>query len=261
MTETRKTTAPLNRGDSRFFGVYLARDAAINARNRRYADGNTITREQRTELGHILLRLGLAHSTGTAPDDWQIGRSASGGPVVLQSQVPQKDLHLGLSHSGDFLVAGICNAAPIGIDIERYRKRQFTEIAQHLDWPPVTWDPPGLLQADGFYHLWTLWEAAIKSCSTKPGVLAASVFKRIIPELAIGTPNATQTQESFARSWQCPEDFWLSVIAGHPDVQDIRLFVVNGLKSAHQTPQISEIANDNGLLDPDIFGQEQSEMI
>jgi len=238
----------MDQGNSKLISLYLVRDAALIVRNRPNGDGDAGIREQRTELGDALLRLGLAHCTGTVATDWQIGRSAAGGPVVLQN-----DLHLSLSHSGDYLVAGICNAAPIGIDIERHQERPFTKIAQHLDWPGGTWDPPGSLKADGFYHLWTLWEAAIKSCSSMSGVQAESVFRLIIPALTAGTPDTMPAQDWLAGSWQCPGRFWLSIIAADSEVPDIRLFVVNGLESAKQMLQISEITNDDGILDPEIF--------
>ena len=261
MAETSKTTAILDQGNKSFICIYLVRDAALNVRNCPDPDSEAGAREYRAEHGDALLRLGLAHLTGTAPADWQIGRAPAGGPIVRQNQATQNLLHLSLSHSGNYLVAGICTAAPIGVDIERHRKRRFTEIAEHLDWPGVVRDPPVPLQADSFYHLWTLWEAAIKVCSTEPGTLAASVFNLIIPGLAVGTPNARSTQDWLARSWQCPGNFWLSVIAGCPVAPDIRLFLVDGLESAEETTQIHEIANDNGILDPQIFHQAPSETI
>jgi phosphopantetheinyl transferase len=261
MPETSKTAAPLERGNTNIIGIYLVRDAALNVRNCLDPDNDAGAREYRAGHGDTLLRLGLAHLTGTALLDWQIGRSAAGGPIIQQSQVTQNHLHLSLSHSGNYLVAGICNAAPIGVDIERHRNRRFTEIAEHLEWPGVVRDPPGSLQADGFYHLWTLWEAAIKACSTEPATLAAAVFNSIMSGLAAGTPNARSTQDWFARSWQCPGNFWLSVIAGCPVAPDIRLFLVDGLESANRTTQIGEIANEDGVLNPQIFHHEPSETI
>lgn len=253
MTEIRKTKAPSNRGKTKFICLYLAWDAALNTRKRPHTDDGAYTREQRTELGHTLLRLGLAHCTGTAPVDWRIGRSATGRPMVQQNQPPKHDLQLSLSHSGDYLVAGICDAAAIGIDIECDCRRRFTEIAQHLDWPRETWDPPNTLQAGGFYHLWTLWEAAIKSRSVDSATVPGSIFKLIVPELIVGKPAAALMQGWFARSWQCPGAFWLSVIANCPGEPDIRLFVVNGLKSANDRQHINEFVADDGLLSPEIF--------
>lgn len=260
MAEIRKTSAPSDRGKTKFICLYLTWDAALNARKRPHANDSTYTPKQRTELGDTLLRLGLAHCTATAPVDWQIGRSAAGGPIVRPNQAPKHDLQLSLSHSGDYLVAGICNAATIGIDIERIRKRRFSEIAQHLDWPRVTWTPPESLQTDGFYHLWTLWEAAIKSCSTDSATVPETIFNLIVSELTVGVPAATPTHDWFAGSWRCPNTFWLSVITGSPEISDIRLFLVNGLKSAQLTPQISEITSDDGLLDPEIFRQKQAKL-
>ena len=179
--------------------------------------------------------------------------------MVQQTRVPEYDLQLSVSHTDEYLVAGICNAATIGIDIERHRKRRFLDIAQHLDWPRATWDPPESLQADGFYHLWTLWEAAIKSCSVDSATGAEAIFELIIPELSIGVPTAIPAHDWFAGSWQCPNTFWLSVITDSPEIPDIRLFLVNGLKSARLTPQINEIASDDGLLDPEIFRQEHAD--
>lgn len=259
MAEIRKTGAPLNSENAQLISLYLVRDAALNVRNHTNADHGAYTRERRTELAEALLRLGLAHRTGTTPADWQVSSSAAGGPVVEQKQAPEHGLRLSLSHSGEYLVAGICNAAKIGIDIERHCTRRFTDIARYLDWPRVTWDPPGTLRVDGFYHLWTLWEAAIKSCSGDSTTVPASVFKLIIPELAVGTPATAFAQDWFAISWLCPDAFWLSTIVVYREEPEVRLFLVNGLESTKQTPQFSEFVADDGLLDPEIFRREPAE--
>jgi len=261
MAEIRKTSDPSDRGASKFVRLYLLKDAALNVRNRRHANDVADTRKQRTERGDALLRLGVAHCTGTAPMDWKIGRSPVGRPTVEQGQVAKDDLRLSLSHSGEYIVAGICNATTIGVDIERQVKRRFTQIARHLDWPRGTWDPPNTLQASGFYHLWTLWEAAIKCCSADSGVLSKSVFNLIIAELTAGTPTTTLTQGWLASSWQCPNHFWLSIITAFSEVPEIQLFLVNGLKSAKQAPQISQMANDSGFLNPERLRQEHAESI
>ena len=256
MAETRKTRTPLDRDYPGFICLYLVRDAAPNERNRTRIDADSGSRAQRSEFGDTILRFGLAHCTDTRPDNWQIRRSEVGGPMVQKSPLEQHRFHLSLSHSGDYLVAGICNAAPLGIDIERNCERRFTEIARHLEWPEMTWAPRGSLPADGFYHLWTLWEASIKSCSTEPGAVAESVFKRIVTELNVGMPHNIRTHDWFARSWQCPEHFWLSAVTPNMNISDSRLFVVNGLTSVNKTPQINEITNDEGFLDPKIFEHE-----
>jgi len=248
--------------DTSFLHLYLMGDAALNRRNCADVEDNVGTpRAQRIALGDTLLRIGLAHCTGTASTVWQIGRSAAGGPMIRQTPGAQWQLHLSLSHSGDYLAAGICSAAPLGIDIECNRKRRFTEIAQHLDWPAVIGHPPDSLEADGFYHLWTLWEAAIKSCSSETDANAESVFKLLVPELTVGIPDTRPTQDWLAGSWQCPGRFWLSVIARDPHISGIRIFVVNGLESLKQTPQISEIAVDDGFLKPEIFRRQHSKII
>ena len=265
MADLRKTRTRPAQPNKKSISLYLLCDAALNLRNRPNTNAHTIrparyTWEQRTELGNDLLRFGLTHHTGATPTDWQIDRPSGGGPIIQQNHPSEHDLKVSLSHSGEYLVAGICNAATIGIDIERDSERRFSDIAQHLNWPRATWDPPGVLKADSFYHLWTLWEATIKSCSADSGTLPESVFRLIAPEFTAGRPSASLTQDWFADSWRCPGHFWLSIVANCPQVPEIRLFLVNGLKSARQAPQICQIANDDGCLSPEIIRQEQSAM-
>jgi len=263
MKDNRKTRPPSNRGNTASVSLFLVRDAGLNVRNRpkshaRVGRVERYSPEQRAKLGNALLQLGLAHHTGTAAVDWQITRSANGRPIVQKHLTTECDMQLSLSHSGEYLVAGICNAAIIGIDIERHCKRRFSDIARHLDWPQALWDPPGSLDAEGFYHAWTLWEAAIKSGSAESRPPAESVFKLLITGHDVGTPGAILKQNGFAYSWRCANHFWLSIITAHRKTPDIRLFLVNGLKSAGQSLQISEIASALGHLDPQIFQREQS---
>jgi hypothetical protein len=243
MTVNRETpTAPIRANAARV-SIYLARHD--DTRGIRTARDN---RARRSGLGDTVLQAGLAHFSGTSPADWLIGRTYSGGPIVRKAPAPDHDLHISLSDSGELIVAGICNRAPLGIDIERCRPRRFSAIAAYLDWPETI----GTLDSDRFYHAWTLWESTIKVCAADDRPSAASVFRLLTAQLAVGTPVDVIGQSWFARSWRYCNSYWLSAVSALDTLPEVRIFRLERLNSDIQTSQISEMTSENGQLDPEI---------
>lgn len=101
----------------------------------------------------------LAGAFGGGPADWPLGAAADAPPGVLG----RRDLHLSVSHSGDFTACAVAGE-PVGLDIEAPRRRRDIEglidlcctpseqvLVRHAD------DPAAM-----FYALWTVKEAWLK---------------------------------------------------------------------------------------------------
>ena len=80
------------------------------------------TPDCRTRAGTKLLCLALAHRFATMPTAWRLSRAAGGGRMVGDG--PVASVSLSLSHTDEFLVAAVSDAGPVGVDIERPRKRR-----------------------------------------------------------------------------------------------------------------------------------------
>jgi len=101
----------------------------------------------------------LAQSTlGGAADSFAVQTSAAGQPELLADEAPwvAAAVSVSLSHSAEWIAAGLARAGRLGIDVERENPRR--RIAAMADW--MGW--PGCREPDTFYRAWTYREARIK---------------------------------------------------------------------------------------------------
>jgi 4'-phosphopantetheinyl transferase len=126
--------------------------------------------------GRWTLRQLLADARGgEALRDWPLSAGDDGPPRTLSR--PPGEVHLAISHSGDWLACAVATV-PIGLDIEAPRPRRnveglvaavFTEAEQAA---VATAEPAGRI--DLFHAIWTLKEAWLKrhADAVSPGRLA-----------------------------------------------------------------------------------------
>lgn len=112
--------------------------------------------------------------------------------------LPLKDIHLNISHSGDYALIGV-SQYPIGVDIEKIKpNRDFKRLAEMV----LSEDERAWVFAQDteqrFYHLWTLKEARLKCDGDGlAGYYPAATFS---PETSWRYPGYavfTQTLESY----------------------------------------------------------------
>lgn len=192
----------------------------------------------------MLSRIALGHATGTPPAAWSTGRTPAGRPVVTQAPPEAEPMQISLAHSGPYLVASTSACGPVAVDLEVIRERRYTGIARYLDWPAHTW--ANGMEANAFFHLWTLWEAAIKLASARPGIVAAELFANFAGEIDAGRPAQIRVGERIAQSWQCAERFWLSVLA--ENTAEIRLFHVRSLPPEAHGAEVEDVEMHCGSL-------------
>ena len=132
-------------------------------------EANKFTSEKRQYIflrGRASLRRLLFLQTGK--NNWIIKKGNNGKPYVLNGP------HISLSHSGAMIACALCMDAPIGIDIEQWKTRDFNAIASVC----FTADHQQEIKQSGieaFYKYWTIKEAIAK-------VDGLSIFSNTIQE-------------------------------------------------------------------------------
>lgn len=104
---------------------------------------------------HALLRQVLAKNSHQAPESLQYQYNSNGKPALKNHE-----LHFNLSHSDDFVLIGLCDKSPIGVDIEHARFHDnYLQLAERFFTKTELSQLKGL---DDFYRIWTRKEAYLK---------------------------------------------------------------------------------------------------
>jgi phosphopantetheinyl transferase len=124
----------------------------IFARNR---GANSSHQSRRTACRYLLQQL-LSVTSTVKQNEWKLYHSASGAPCLsINGKPPQLDVSM--THSADWLAAGVAFQARIGVDVERFRPRgNISAMADFLGWKGRVRDNRD------FYSKWVLWEASAK---------------------------------------------------------------------------------------------------
>lgn len=110
-----------------------------------------------------LARRMLIEQRGGTPGDWELGAIAHTPPRLLRG--PDPALHVGLSHSGEWM-ACVVSTTPVGIDLETVtRPRKVAPLARQScsdeEQAELSALPPER-QLAAFYRMWTQKEAWLK---------------------------------------------------------------------------------------------------
>lgn len=165
----------------------------------RYQAISSSQRRQQFLAGHYLIRKMASRLYANTVEDWIycVDDNNLRGVKCRQAGIPE--LHVSLSHSGDWIAAAISTSA-IGIDIETYSKqRDFIAIASHVFSESETnllksLTPDQLNQQ--FYLYWTLKESVAKQY----GVGLKFEISRLQSPVLVSDGELANM-----RSWQCPD--------------------------------------------------------
>ena len=109
-------------------------------------------------LGRAMLRSMLANVTGDS--SWQLHIDAHGKPYVVNAWGIGP--HVSISHSYAWVACALCLKGEVGIDIERWKPRNFNDIARYA-FGPEECDAVEHGGQPVFYRIWTLREAMAKA--------------------------------------------------------------------------------------------------
>lgn len=164
----------------------------------RYQSISSSQRQQQFLAGHYLARKMAARFHGNFVEDWIYSVDDNNQRRLKCRLSGLPELYVSLSHSGNWIAAGVSLSA-IGIDIETYAKqRDFIAIASHVFSQAET----NLLKSLApdrlnrqFYLYWTLKECVAKQYGAG--------LKFEVSRAHASIPAVAATASLF--SWQCPE--------------------------------------------------------
>lgn len=118
---------------------------------------------RRYRASHRALRQLLAQRTGQHPGELQMAHGRYGKPRLAGRDSP----HFNLSHSGRWALIGLCDTAPIGVDIEVPRPMDDLMALAERNFSPTEYGalqclPPHQRQL-AFLQCWTRKEACLKA--------------------------------------------------------------------------------------------------
>lgn len=91
----------------------------------------------------------------TSEKNWEISVHQNGKPYIHNGP------HISLSHSGDIVACAMCEEAPIGIDVEHWKPRDFNAIAA-FSFNAEQQEEVRQNGIEAFYKYWTAKEAIVK---------------------------------------------------------------------------------------------------
>lgn len=129
----------------------------------------------RFATGAILLRRLVAAHTGVPPAEVVVDRRCPGcGRPHGRPRLPQADLHVSVSHSGDRVAVALARVGPVGVDVELIGDADVHGLGPQVLAPEET-----IRDARDFYTYWTRKESAVKA--TGDGLSAPLSQVRVSP--------------------------------------------------------------------------------
>lgn len=132
------------------------------AERQRFAGISHPMRARAFATARLVLKLGLARLTDTAPDAWTF--AAEGAPLV---QGPEPDWRVSIAHSGGWVLCAAHQGDAVGCDIEQRKpRRNLLALAEQyfsIEEQQALAEVSGEAQLDHFYRMWTAKEAYLKA--------------------------------------------------------------------------------------------------
>lgn len=114
-------------------------------------------------FAHGLKRLELGKALNLAPEEIEFATLEHGKPMISSAQNPNQ-VEFNLSHAGNYVMLGIDDSTPIGVDIEQIKDKDHTNIAERFFHPLEVEQIKNASEPnDCFFQIWTLKEAVVKA--------------------------------------------------------------------------------------------------
>ncbi len=118
-------------------------------------------------IGQILAKKIISNETRIPKKNVLIGKTKLGKPIIKKPSDLSFDISI--SHSGSYLVIGICDGGKIGVDIELLKDIDFRVFRNCLSVSEEIYINSGkeiTQRLENFYEIWTRKEAYLKALGT-----------------------------------------------------------------------------------------------
>lgn len=115
-------------------------------------------------IGQILTKKIVSNETLISKKDILIGKTILGKPIIKRPS--GLSLDISISHSGSYLVVGICDSGKIGVDIEILKDLNFGDVRNCLSVSEEKYINSGKevkQKLENFYEIWTRKESYLKT--------------------------------------------------------------------------------------------------
>jgi len=115
-------------------------------------------------IGKVLVKKIVANKALISKKNVLIGKTKLGKPIIERPR--NLNLDISISHSGNYVVVGICDSGKIGVDIELLKDIDFGALKNCLSVRDEIYinSGKGLTQRfENFYEIWTRKEAYVKA--------------------------------------------------------------------------------------------------
>lgn len=115
-------------------------------------------------IGKILVKKIISNEMLTSKKNILVGKTKLGKPIMKKPS--NLNLDISISHSGNYLVIGICHNGKIGVDIELLKNVDFRVFKNCLSASEEIYINSGegnMQKLENFYEIWTRKEAYLKT--------------------------------------------------------------------------------------------------
>lgn len=115
-------------------------------------------------IGQVMTKKIVSNETLTPKENVLIGKTKLGKPIIKKPN--DSNLDISISHSGNYLVVGICDSGKIGVDIEFLKDIDFQIFRNYLSASEEEYINSGkqvTQKLENFYEIWTRKEACLKA--------------------------------------------------------------------------------------------------
>ena len=118
-------------------------------------------------IGRVLAKKVVSDEALTPIKNVLTGKTKLGKPIIKSPN--NLDLDISISHSGSYLVVGVCNGGKLGVDIEILKSIDFAVLRNCLSTSEEMYIDSGkgmTQRLENFYEIWTRKEAYSKTIGT-----------------------------------------------------------------------------------------------
>lgn len=170
-------------------------------------------------IGQILVKKIVSNETLTPKKKVLIGKTELGKPIIKKPN--NLNLDISISHSGSYLVIGICDNGKIGVDVELLKDIDFRVFRNCLSVSEEIYVNSGKKikqRLENFYEIWTRKEACLKALGI--GLQKPLPIMQFYPDHIKPRTETIHDNQQYYLSTLKEDKFILSVCTTRPTTYD-----------------------------------------
>jgi len=176
-------------------------------------------RQLQSTVGRTLACRVARQLEGQRDTDYRVIGGGHSRPQLETSTASGSSSQIAISHCRRFACAAARQGdAGLGIDVQAVEPRNVYRLAGYMGWRELLGADikDEKLAANRFFHLWTLWEAAVKCDGALLMSAVTPAFTALLPGLRPGVEASWSDGGYWAYSKRLGDGYWMSIISATP---------------------------------------------